>query len=320
MKEIIKQIEKYNIFYIFGHIDPDGDCIGSQLALEMFLKRIGKKAKSFSDGRFGRAEIKPFEKRFEKIFSPFEEENNDAAAIIVDCSTPDRTGKFTEVIPKYETIVIDHHSSGSRFGSFRYIDASAASSTMLILKLIKEMGLSPSKEEAEFLLLGLCTDTAFFKHLTETGSDAFIAAAEFTKAGASPNKIYFDINGNKKLDSIYLTAKILGRTASYFGGKLLITYETLKDYENIPYECRDIDTIYILLLETENAKIIADIKEENETEISVGLRTRSCIDVGKIAKMFGGGGHQKASGFKVEGTIEEIRNKLIEAFTPLLRS
>ncbi|MCQ2603824.1 MAG: bifunctional oligoribonuclease/PAP phosphatase NrnA [Spirochaetia bacterium] len=319
MKDIADQIKKNKNFYIFGHMDPDGDCIGSQLGLGLFLKRIGKNVRLFSQGKFDRVEIKRFEPLFHSEFVPFDVPKNDATAIIVDCSTPDRTGIFADSITGYKTIIIDHHSSGTDFGDLRYVDPDASSNTMLILQLIDELGEKPTKEEAELLMLGLCTDTGFFRHLTSGGYRAFETAARLTQAGASPNKIYFDINGNRTLDSRYQMAKSLGRVTPYFDGKLLITYETMEDYIAVSPQARDIDTIYMLLLGTENVKAVANIKEDNGS-VTVGLRTREeDIDLGKLAGEFNGGGHKKAAGFKADGTIEEIRNQLVEKFHAIFK-
>jgi len=317
MEEIVKQIKEHDTFYIFGHIDPDGDCIGSQLGLATFLNRIGKKAYIFSKGKFERQEIKRFQSRFSDTFEP---DDKNGMVVIVDCSTPDRTGFFDNNILPLKSIVIDHHSSGDNFGDYRYVEPHASACTMLILKLIETMGEKTAKEEAELLMLGLCTDTGFFKHLTETGASAFETAAKLTEYGAAPNKIYFDINGNKKPETLRIISKALSRAEMYLDGKLVITYDTLADYENIPRECRDIDTVYMLLLATEGVEVVAAIKEDTQEKTTVGLRTRSeSIDLGMAAAAFGGGGHKKAAGFKVmNANAQAVIKLLVEYFSKTL--
>ena len=113
MERIIQQIQKSSTFYIFGHIDPDGDCVGSQLALALFLNQLGKKTFLYSKGKFERREIKKFQNHFEETFVPVDK---DGVVIIVDCSTPERTGFEDEHLDDFITIVIDHHSSGEAFG------------------------------------------------------------------------------------------------------------------------------------------------------------------------------------------------------------
>lgn len=321
MEEIIRQINSHECFYIFGHTDPDGDCVGSQLATGLFLRRLGKRVKLFAEGPFTRQEIKRFESFFETEFSPFEDENGKGMVIITDCSTPDRIGRFRDCISGYKAIIIDHHSSGSDFGDFRHVRPNAASNTLLIYNLIKEMGAEPTAEEAEILFLGLCTDTGFFKHLTTIGGEAaFTVAAELVRKGVSPNKVFFDINGNRKFDTMTHTARAISRLRRYYGDRLLITFDTMKDFEEIPKECRNIDLVYQLALSTENVRVIAAVKEENPEKITVGLRTRDeNIDLGKFCAGFGGGGHRKAAGFMVQNsTVEAVIESIVEGFRPVL--
>lgn len=317
MEKIIQAIKEHSTFYIFGHIDPDGDCIGSQLALARFLEQLGKKSFLYSKGKFERQEIKRFQNLFAGTFEP---EDKDGVAIIIDCSTPDRTGFDDEGIERFPTIVIDHHSSGEVFGDFRHVDPQASACTMLILDLIEAMGEKPSKEVAELLMLGLCTDTGFFKHLTETGARAFETAAKLTAYGASTNRIYFDVNGNKKAATLKLISLSLGRAAQYLDGRLIITWETLEDYAEIPRECRDIDTVYPLLLATEGVQVAASVKEDDDGKVTVGLRTRcENIDLGAAAALLGGGGHKKAAGFKVmNSNAEAVVRLLVEHFAKIL--
>ena len=317
MEKIIQAIKEHSTFYIFGHVDPDGDCIGSQLALARFLTQLGKKTSLYSKGKFERLEIQRFQSQFSHSFAPADKEG---IVIIVDCSTPERTGFENEGIDKFPTIVIDHHSTGEVFGDFRYVRPQASACTMLILDLIEAMGKKPSKDVAELLMLGLCTDTGFFKHLTETGAPAFEAAAKLTAYGASPNKIYFDVNGNKKAATLKLISQALDRATLYLDGRLIITYETLKDYETIPRECRDIDTVYPLLLATEGVQVAASVKEDSPEKVTVGLRTRcNNIDLGAAAALLGGGGHKKAAGFKVMNSdAGAVVKLLVEHFSKIL--
>ncbi|MBQ3319035.1 MAG: bifunctional oligoribonuclease/PAP phosphatase NrnA [Spirochaetia bacterium] len=317
MEKIIQEIKKHSTFYIFGHTDPDGDCVGSQLGLALFLKQLGKKAFVYSKGKFERLEIQRFRSQFSETFAPCDK---DGVVIIVDCSTPDRTGFENEGLDRFPVIVIDHHSSGTEFGDFRHVVPQASSCTMPILDLIEAMGEKPSKEVAELLMLGLCTDTGFFIHLTETGAKAFRTAAKLSDLGASTNRIYYDVNGNKKADTLKLISQSLGRATRYLDGRLMITWETLDDYRTTPRECRDIDTVYMLLLATEGVQVVASVKEDSKDKVSVGLRTRcDNIDLGAAAAMLGGGGHKKAAGCKImNSSAKAVVELLVEHFSKIL--
>ncbi|MDR1143506.1 MAG: bifunctional oligoribonuclease/PAP phosphatase NrnA [Spirochaetaceae bacterium] len=314
-------------FIVAGHEEPDGDCVGSQLAVTSVLRRMGKKAYPCSAGPFKRTEIKPFEKYFVPCPDParndsaprFQEDalhsgDRGTRVLVMDCSTRDRVGKIP--IDGLPLAVVDHHLSGSPWGDVIYLDPGAPSVTLMAAKLIGELGFVPTPEEAELLLFGLCTDTGFFRHLDEGSAEAFETAAALTAAGASPKKIFAAINGGKSLNSRLLMGRVLANTRSYYGGRLLVSGETLEETEQFGRESRDSDTIYQLLLSVEGVEAVGLLRQENPGECTIGLRSRNRIDVAAVAEQFGGGGHKNASGAKTAGTIPLLEEKLTAAFAP----
>jgi phosphoesterase RecJ-like protein len=162
--ELLDFIDRHGPFYVIGHKEPDGDCVGSQLALASFLKRSGKTVYLCSAGPFTRTEIMAYEGRF-SVEVPPENPSERAAALILDCSSLQRIGAVSETLPKVPLAFIDHHAAGNAVGDVVYIDDHSPSVTLMILLLIEAMGGKPTKEEAELLLFGLGTDTGFFRHL-----------------------------------------------------------------------------------------------------------------------------------------------------------
>ncbi len=137
MQDLITFIKSYDHFYIFGHRDPDADCICSQLALSMFLSRNGIQSTLFAELPLRRPEIAELGKYFTDCTDDISR-NNKTAAIILDCSTPKRTGKFAEIIKSLSYAVIDHHKTGELTGAAGYIDPDAPSTTLLVHRLIKK--------------------------------------------------------------------------------------------------------------------------------------------------------------------------------------
>jgi phosphoesterase RecJ-like protein len=313
--ELLDFIDRHGPFYVIGHKEPDGDCIGSQLALASFLKRSGKKAYLCSAGPFTRNEILPYESRF-FLEAPPEKPSERAAALILDCSSLKRIGSVAESLPKVPIAFIDHHAAGSAVGDVLFIDDSAASVTAMVLLLIEAMGGRPSKEEAEYLLFGLGTDTGFFRHLDENSRETFEAASRLVAAGASPKKVYNLMHGGKSLLSRRLMGEILTRTEPHFDGAVLISFVTLQDQQRYGLASRDSDTLYQLLMSVAGCEAAMIIRQESETDCTVGLRARDRIDVGSIAASFGGGGHRLAAGLSIRGGLEEVKNKLTAAFEP----
>ena len=307
-EELIDFINKGSSFVVVGHEEPDGDCIGGQLALCSLLRRMGKNAVPSTAGPFERTEIKPFV----KYFLPFPSNREKLQVFIMDCSTPDRVGELP--IDRLPSAIVDHHSAGVPFGDVVYLDPEASSVCFLVEKIFTAMGKKPTKEEAEFLLFGICTDTGFFRHLDEKGAETFSTASRLVALGANPKKIYAIMNGGRNLDSRLLAGVSLSKTRSYYGGKLLVTDECLHDLEKYGHESRDSDLIYRLLQSVEGVEAVAIVREENKEECSIGLRSRDRIDVAAIAKSFGGGGHKNAAGAKLPGPVTGLEEKLVAAF------
>ncbi len=319
-------LEQFNTFYILGHEEPDGDCLGSQKAIASVLNRTGRTALLCSPGPFFRPEVKGIEHLFASSFREAAAESGmvgqntgSEAVIIVDCSTPERIGAgFAEEIKNYPVAVIDHHASGEEFGDVRFVNGNSPSTTILIYQLMKELGLEPTPEEAEDLLFGFLTDTGYFRHLDKSGADSMKLAAELVGYGASLKDLYFRMYGGRQLESKILTGKVLSRAVPHFGGKCIEIYETFEEKEAFGAENRDSDTIYSQLLGVKECEAVIFIREESRDKCSVSLRSRSDVDVGAVSKSFGGGGHKRAAGFEWTGTRAEISAKLLDVFSKIV--
>jgi phosphoesterase RecJ-like protein len=313
---LIQFIKSGSKFIVAGHKEPDGDCVGSQLALCAALRRLGKEAIPCSAGPFKRTEVAPYASRFTAV--PGEAEKTGAKVIIIDCSSADRTGDLETSLRGLPTAVIDHHAAGrlpeSSAETAVFLDPLAPSVTFMILSLIEALGLNPSKEEAELLLFGLCTDTGFFRHVDETGAETFAAAQRMIRAGANPRAAFQAINGGKSLGSRILLGQILSRAEALFDGRLIFSFENYEDSRRFGLEGRDSDSLYQLLQSITGVEAIVIIRQETPENCSIGLRSRDRIDVAAIAAAFGGGGHKNAAGCSVCGTISDIKPKIIEAF------
>jgi phosphoesterase RecJ-like protein len=313
-RELIDFIETGNKFLIAGHKEPDGDCIGSSLALCSVLERLGKRAIPCSAGPFKRIEIKSYEKQF--ISVPSEEDRRDARVIVVDCSSADRTGDLEPLLAGLPLALIDHHSAGvhSGEGTVLFLDPEAPSVTFMILALIEALGLNPTREEAEYLFFGLCTDTGFFRHIDAGRAEVFSYAGRMIRAGANPKKTFNAINGGKSFNSRILLGIQLSRAEEFFGGRFIYTSEEYEETQRFGLEGRDSDNLYQILLSTADVEAIAVIRQETPEKCTVGLRSRDWVDVAAVAADFGGGGHKNAAGFAADTRIAELKPKLLACF------
>jgi len=319
-EELVQFIKTGSRFIIAGHKEPDGDCVGSQLALKSAIMRLGKDAVVYSAGPFKRSEIKNFVELYDSI--PPKENETGVKVIIVDCSSRERTGDIKEHLENYPYALIDHHSAVIHPTSTPqapvYIDADSPSCTLLIYKLISALGLVLTEEEAFFLLFGLCTDTGFFRHMTEKNSAVFDAAAEMVRCGASPKKIFSIINGGKSLNSRILLGRILSRTESHFDGRLLLSCETLEEFNIFGYESRDSDTLNQMLTSVSGVEVIVIIRQELADNCTVSLRSIDKINVAQIAVSFGGGGHKNAAGLTMKGEIPYVKKCILDSLSQVI--
>jgi phosphoesterase RecJ-like protein len=318
---LIDFIRAYDTFFIVGHKEPDADCVGSQLALSSLLTRLSKKSFLCSAGPFKRREILTYKELYltqgEKIRAEIQtarETGQTPAVIIVDCSSPDRTGDIESSYEGLPLAVIDHHAVGKTHGDVRYVDSEAPASVALIFSLFKALQLPLTRDEAEMLFLGLCTDTGFFRHVDSGGAATFELAAILIGAGANPKKTFSVINGGKSLASRRLLGVILSRAAPWFDGRLLLSTEEREETEKYGLESRDSDTLYQLLMSVEGVQAAVVIRQESKENCAVGLRSVDKIDVASVAAAFGGGGHKNAAGFLAKGVVNDIKERLLKEF------
>jgi bifunctional oligoribonuclease and PAP phosphatase NrnA len=306
-------IGRHRRFVIAGHKEPDGDCVGSQIALGSFLERRGKNVSLVSAGPFKRPEVQCYESRF-SLLPPQDWTQDGAACLLLDCSDISRAGETAEALASFPIAVIDHHAAGDHAGEALLVDPKAPATTLLVLELMEAMGGSPDPGEAELLLFGLCTDTGFFRHLGEKSSRTFNAAARLVDAGASPKRVFDAMQGGKSLESRLLLGDILKRVESHFDGRLIYSYETLDDTTRFGLEGRDSDALYQLIQGIKGCEAIAIVRQESEDACTVGFRSRDKVNVAAIAASLGGGGHINAAGLHIKGRIDDVKPKIIDSF------
>jgi len=313
-KSLLEFVEGHDCFYILGHREPDGDCIGSQLALASMLQSMGKRVHVLSSGPFNRIEILPFEARF-KSEVPAERDFERTAALVLDCSSLSRIGNIAERMPDIPVAFIDHHATAGVPGPYDWLDESAPAVSAMILLLMEAMNHAPTKEEAELLFFGLSTDTGFFRHLDEHSSETFRIAARLVDAGVSPKRVFMAINGGRTLASRRMLGELLLRIQPYYEGRLLVSWVTIDDQQKYGMSSRDSDLLYQLMMGIVDCEVCFVVKQETDDMCTVGLRSRDSVNVAKIAEKYGGGGHRLAAGLSMNGKVNQVVHTLVDAFS-----
>lgn len=316
--DVASFLDEYDSYLIVGHIEPDGDCVASALVLARFLERRGKSVVLADEGPFDRPEVARFQSRF-RADSPSPAPGR-AAAVVVDCSTADRLGGLEAAVAGLPVLVIDHHASGQPFGAVRWVEPSAPAVAFLVQLLLESLGERISAEDAELLLFGLCTDTGFFRHLAEDSAEVFQAVARLVAAGASPQRVYRRIHAGWSQARVRLLALALRRAESLLGGQVLLTWWSLADFRSAGAAfARGSDEVYRILSSVAGSEVIVFLRQEAPRRFSVGLRSLSRVDVGRLAQAMGGGGHARAAGCTLTGSLGGVRSAVLAQLQRLLR-
>ena len=185
---------------------------------------------------------------------------------------------------------------------------------LLVQKIWEKSGLVPDQNTCEALFFGFATDTGFFRHLEDGTEEVFQAVASLIKGGASPNRTFRQISAGRTLGTRRLMGRIMERSRFYCDNRILISWEDAKDREELGTGERDSDKLYQMLQSIEGCEAVALLRMESENRCIVGLRSNNHIDVGRIASALGGGGHKKAAGGAAEGTLEEVKTRILALF------
>ena len=308
--EVVAFFRRHQRLVVVGHLEPDADCIGSQVALADGLTRSGVPTQLLSPGPFERQEIAVYADRF--VTDPGGVDPDATGVVVVDCSSADRIHPFEESLNGREMLVVDHHREGRPFGNVHFIRPDVPANTILITAILDSLAGGPRQQEAQDLFLGLVTDTGFFRFLGADEPVAFETAARLTRAGASPRLAAEHLDSGRSWGSRKIIARMLDRVEQLQDGQVLLTYMTSQDELEFGTR-RDTDALYRLLLAIEDVRVIGVVKEKAHG-CTVSFRANDETDVSRIAADFGGGGHQKAAGaFSTESLtafLPHVRTRL----------
>ncbi|MDP2921131.1 MAG: bifunctional oligoribonuclease/PAP phosphatase NrnA [Candidatus Omnitrophota bacterium] len=311
VRTVKQAIKKFNKFLITSHINPEGDSIGSQIAMASLLKRMGKEAIMLDDSPV--PQVMRFLSGSEEIFKEMPNNFNFQAAIILDCPDMARTGRVSGYIKKETAIInIDHHISNVNFGKFNWVDPETSSAGEMVYDLFKAFKVKVNIEEAAALYTAIMTDTGSFRY-SNTSSKTHRIIAELIESGIRPHEIHTKIYETSSVQDTNLLGEALQTMKLTDDGKigwLWVTKEMLKKTkaslegtEGIINFARSIDGVEIAILFRETG---------TEDRVKVSFRSKGKVDVNKLAGVFGGGGHPTASGCSVFGKPEDVEKKVLE--------
>ena len=320
-KKIIDLIDHSQRILITSHRDPDGDSIGSQLALDGFLQSFGKPIRIINQGCLPhRYVFLDSQNRIEKFNLAPKKKNFDFGpdlVFVLECPSLERLGEVKKIIPAESKIVnIDHHPDNERFGTLNYVDLKASAVGETIYSLLKDYDFPISSRMANQIYAAILTDTGRFGY-SNASARCFNICAELIKLGADPktltNKIYFD----HSLSFLKLLGNILERLEVRNGGKICSVTIDRHLLSELGVNHQEIEGIvgYSLFLSGVEIGLLFTETEEGKTKVN--LRSQNDFDVSKLAKMFGGGGHKNAAGCTLNCELEKAKKIVFDQILKL---
>lgn len=300
-----RRMREIDSFALCGHVNPDGDCLGAQLALAGALRALGKDVVCLlarDDALDAGMRTLPGS---EGLICAKEYAGSPQAFVACDVPTPERLGDAAAVQARCEeTFTIDHHAVETCMSRHNYVDPDAAATSLIVWQLVKELGVEPSAETAQCAYAGLMTDTGGFRY-QNTDAACFAAAAEMTAAGARPAQTATAFFQNRSLASVRLMDRMLDHAEVDLAAGYALSWVTLQDFEECGAVRADAEPLIDTLRCIAGVRVAAVLRENAGKEVRGSLRAKDGTDVARIARGVGGGGHKAAAGFTCEGGLDE---------------
>lgn len=314
LPKVVKAIRRHKKFLITGHVDPEADAIGSQLALASLVRRLGKQAVIVDqdpppiscDFLPGIGSIVLFKDLKRNVI-----EGTDCL-LVADCPSLERIGKVRELVTgQMEIINIDHHVSNDHFGDVNWVEKGGAATGEMVFELFKKSGLKLTREDAEIIYASILIDTGSFRYSSTTARTHLIAA-ELIKSGLDTNAIYENLFEMKTFEVSRLLGESLSTIKRSRDGKIVWIWITREMLKRTGARTKDAENFIGFPRAVRGSKVALLFKEtEKKGMIKVSIRGKDGIDVNRIAAKFGGGGHVAAAGFTIMGSRDSAEKKVM---------
>lgn len=304
--EILKEEQK---FYLISHMQPDGDSIGSLLAMGEALRNFGKEVKLFAPNRVPRkyqflqgADLVSQEVLFDDYTNP---------VIVLDSSDLERLSYFSDAVTKCKTIVnIDHHVTNQLFGTYNLVEAEAAATGEIIYNLLMELEVPLSRNVAESLYVAIATDTGSFKYENTTPATHRVVSS-LLEYGLNPGGLSQKIFDERSLPFFMILKEAISGLETYEEGKIALSTLSKDIRERCGATPGDLEGIVNYTRDIEGVELGILLYVEGNSEVKVGFRSKA-VDVSKLAGRLNGGGHARAAGCRLYEDYGTVKKKVLE--------
>lgn len=297
-----------------SHVNPDGDGVGSLLAVTILLTRAGKKVYPSLPEPWKYPPQYEFLPGRESLIAPESLPGKCDVFIALDCSNLSRLEPLEQAFERAGlTVNIDHHEDNTRFADVNYVDPAASSTAELVYRVCEAASWSLDGRAATCLYAGLVTDTGRFHHRNTTPS-AFVLAAKLAEAGVDVHGVAREIYESQSLQYVRLLGTALKRAQRLEDLRLVYSYITQSDLEETGATLAEAEDLIDYLRRVKGSGVVALFKELPDGTVRVSLRSGDGVEVASMARGLGGGGHAMAAGYTsekdLEGSIGELVKRL----------
>ena len=316
LTEISQKISNAKNIAVAGHVNPDGDCIGSQLALKFGLESIGKKVTVINDGPFDSAYSREYADKFYSSDEIMDKKFD--LVIAVDVASRERIACDKNLLDSNNMITIDHHNSTVPFTSVSWIDASFISASEMIFVLLSFLNVSFDAKLAQTILNGVLSDNGYYQHIRVHKYESLYLTYLLVAYGGDPNLSYHKMYCNNTLETEKLFGRLLGRLETLCNGKIIYGYINQSD-RNVGGQNIDFSSgmIFQQMLSIKGVGIAIFFKV-NDEDVNVSFRSTDEFDVSLVAQHFGGGGHKVAAGCTIKTDYNSAKNEVLKEICKLV--
>lgn len=289
------------------HVSPDGDTLGSALALWRALLSLGKKAQVFCASSI--PEMYSFLPGIEQVSNA--DEVKLRSVLCVDVASRDRMGKYEAILDECESACIDHHGTNEGYCDVNVVEGEASATGVVVIKLLDALGVSMDREMATCLYAAISSDTGRFMY-SLTNAEALRAGARCLEQPIDVDEIGFWLFRRRTLARNKLLAYALNHMFLTDSGRIAVIELPQSAYEESGAASGDAEGIVSYGIETSGVEVAIQAKEQNEKQTKFSLRSRGALDVSKVAARLGGGGHANAAGVTIDLPMDQAVAQMLE--------
>jgi phosphoesterase RecJ-like protein len=311
---VIEELRQADKLLLTTHENPDGDALGSLLATQQVLAQLGKDSLMFMAADEFPLPHEYRHMNFNGVLNAPPEDFSERTVVFLDCGNIDRMPVDFLQQADLHILNIDHHHDNTRFGTVNLVVPEASCTAEIIFRIAKQLEVEITSETADALYVALVTDTGRFMY-ENTTPEAHRMAAELIELGVDVHDVYRRLYEDLPFSRLQLLGRALNRVSRYDGGALTVTYLTREDYEETASLETDSEGIVDHIRSVEGTRVAAlvrDLLSDDRAGVrKVSLRsTDGQVDVSRIARSHGGGGHRQAAGFSTELPLEQLVERL----------